>query len=53
MRKIGYNFNNDQIEELYAYIDKDNDNKLYFDELESEIYNQQVDLSKVLRQIRR
>ena len=39
MEKIGYYFSIDQVEELYAYIDKDNDNKLYFDELNEEIYN--------------
>ncbi len=53
MAKLGFNFTDDQLEELFAYLDKDRDNKLFFDELEESFFNQAVNIPELLRNIRR
>lgn len=55
MKKIGFNFTNYQVDELFASLDKDKDAKIQFDEFEDILSNRikSVNISVLLQNLRR
>jgi Ca2+-binding EF-hand superfamily protein len=55
LKVVGFDYNEDQIDEIFSLIDTNKDNKISYEELTTKILgnDQDVKISKVLVRIRR